>query len=259
MQGGARAALAGVAAAALLLLAAGLASGGAAHHRASDAGAKEMMPPAPRAALRLAADAPAAGLLGLDGKGKKKKVKPYTSPPGLFIQVRAEQRAYTPLALLSATAASAAELSSQSAGAAPHAPTHTRVHPQERASKGLPGPGQHFSFGALKPWDEVLDLLNEREGGFTRCVAMPKCMQQSDTAACSLSKAQTCASTCCSTTCSLITRVSFIVGAHPPRAEGLEEAFSALRGPHLGRRGAGLLELGRASARVRAGLDSGGA
>jgi len=36
---------------------------------------------------------------------------------------------------------------------------------QERASKGLPGPGQHFSFGALKPWDEILGLLNEEDVG----------------------------------------------------------------------------------------------
>lgn len=35
---------------------------------------------------------------------------------------------------------------------------------QERASKGLPGPGQHFSFGALKPWDEILSLLEDKEG-----------------------------------------------------------------------------------------------
>ncbi|GBF97521.1 hypothetical protein Rsub_10444 [Raphidocelis subcapitata] len=32
---------------------------------------------------------------------------------------------------------------------------------QERASKGLPGPGQHFSFGALKPWDDILELLDD--------------------------------------------------------------------------------------------------
>lgn len=34
---------------------------------------------------------------------------------------------------------------------------------QERASKGLPGPGQHFSFGALRPWDDILALLEDRE------------------------------------------------------------------------------------------------
>ena len=32
---------------------------------------------------------------------------------------------------------------------------------QERASKQLPGPGQHFSFGALKSWEEIHDLLDE--------------------------------------------------------------------------------------------------
>jgi len=30
---------------------------------------------------------------------------------------------------------------------------------QERASKQLPGPGQHFKFGALKPWEEIQDLV----------------------------------------------------------------------------------------------------
>lgn len=32
---------------------------------------------------------------------------------------------------------------------------------QERASKQLPGPGQHFSFGALKPWDDILSMITE--------------------------------------------------------------------------------------------------
>lgn len=31
--------------------------------------------------------------------------------------------------------------------------------PQERASKQLPGPGQHFSFGALQPWETIHQLL----------------------------------------------------------------------------------------------------
>jgi hypothetical protein len=35
---------------------------------------------------------------------------------------------------------------------------------QERASKQLPGPGQHFSFGAVKPWEEILPMLDEKEG-----------------------------------------------------------------------------------------------
>uniref|UniRef100_A0A7S3R9Z3 Phosphoglycerate mutase-like protein n=1 Tax=Dunaliella tertiolecta TaxID=3047 RepID=A0A7S3R9Z3_DUNTE len=30
---------------------------------------------------------------------------------------------------------------------------------QERASKQLPGPGQHFKFGALKPWEEIRELV----------------------------------------------------------------------------------------------------
>lgn len=71
------------------------------------------------APLRLAMLA-GAGDANRGGKGKKRKVKPYTSPSGLFIQ--------------------------------------------ERASKGLPGPGQHFSFGALKPWDEILGMLGDDPG-----------------------------------------------------------------------------------------------
>jgi uncharacterized protein YeaC (DUF1315 family) len=39
---------------------------------------------------------------------------------------------------------------------------------QERASKQLPGAGQHFSFGALKPWEDVLQFLDEKKS---------KCMQ----------------------------------------------------------------------------------
>uniref|UniRef100_A0A7R9V4S6 Uncharacterized protein n=1 Tax=Chlamydomonas euryale TaxID=1486919 RepID=A0A7R9V4S6_9CHLO len=35
---------------------------------------------------------------------------------------------------------------------------------QERASKQLPGPGQHFSFGALKDWKEIHTLLEQRPG-----------------------------------------------------------------------------------------------
>eukprot|EP00879_Flechtneria_rotunda_P014638 GHRR01015297.1.p1 GENE.GHRR01015297.1~~GHRR01015297.1.p1 ORF type:complete len:152 (+),score=43.88 GHRR01015297.1:357-812(+) len=54
----------------------------------------------------------------MDRKHRKKKIHPYTSPAGLFIQ--------------------------------------------ERASKQLPGPGQHFSFGALKEWDDILKLLEGR-------------------------------------------------------------------------------------------------
>ncbi|KAF5829717.1 hypothetical protein DUNSADRAFT_15582 [Dunaliella salina] len=30
---------------------------------------------------------------------------------------------------------------------------------QERASKQLPGPGQHFKFGALRPWEEIIELV----------------------------------------------------------------------------------------------------
>ncbi|KAF8061943.1 Cnot4 [Scenedesmus sp. PABB004] len=32
---------------------------------------------------------------------------------------------------------------------------------QERASKQLPGPGQHFSFGALKPWEDIQAMLED--------------------------------------------------------------------------------------------------
>lgn len=35
---------------------------------------------------------------------------------------------------------------------------------QERASKQLPGPGQHFSFGALLPWTEIQVLLDQLPG-----------------------------------------------------------------------------------------------
>ena len=35
---------------------------------------------------------------------------------------------------------------------------------QERASKMLPGPGQHFSFGALQPWEDIISLLDEKPG-----------------------------------------------------------------------------------------------
>eukprot|EP00878_Enallax_costatus_P043878 GHUV01051977.1.p1 GENE.GHUV01051977.1~~GHUV01051977.1.p1 ORF type:complete len:145 (-),score=35.99 GHUV01051977.1:581-1015(-) len=35
---------------------------------------------------------------------------------------------------------------------------------QERASKQLPGPGQHFSFGALKPWEDILAMLDDKPG-----------------------------------------------------------------------------------------------
>jgi hypothetical protein len=31
---------------------------------------------------------------------------------------------------------------------------------QERASKQLPGPGQHFSFGALKSWEDIHAFLD---------------------------------------------------------------------------------------------------
>lgn len=39
---------------------------------------------------------------------------------------------------------------------------------QERASKQLPGPGQHFSFGALKPWEDVLAMLDDKPGKHER-------------------------------------------------------------------------------------------
>lgn len=43
----------------------------------------------------------------------------------------------------------------------PPLPVHMAVcHAlQERASKGLPQPGQHAQFGAVKPWDSILSRL----------------------------------------------------------------------------------------------------
>jgi len=35
---------------------------------------------------------------------------------------------------------------------------------QERASKQLPGPGQHFSFGALQSWDAIHQMLEDNPG-----------------------------------------------------------------------------------------------
>ena len=45
---------------------------------------------------------------------------------------------------------------------------------QERASRGLPGPGQHKNFGALVPWDQILSKLND---GI--CSLAASCAQQS--------------------------------------------------------------------------------
>ena len=36
---------------------------------------------------------------------------------------------------------------------------------QERASKQLPGPGQHFSFGALISWEAIHKMLDDNPGG----------------------------------------------------------------------------------------------
>lgn len=44
-----------------------------------------------------------------------------------------------------------------------HAHNHTHVTRQERASKQLPGAGQHFSFGALEPWEDLLQYLDEKK------------------------------------------------------------------------------------------------
>ncbi len=46
---------------------------------------------------------------------------------------------------------------------------------QERASKQLPGPGQHFSFGSIKPWDEILPMLDGRPSRFPCGSMMPDC------------------------------------------------------------------------------------
>jgi hypothetical protein len=35
---------------------------------------------------------------------------------------------------------------------------------QERASKQLPGPGQHFQFGALQSWETILDYVKTTPG-----------------------------------------------------------------------------------------------
>lgn len=43
-----------------------------------------------------------------------------------------------------------------------HVPAHL-ASKQERASKQLPGAGQHFSFGALKPWEDVLQYLDGKK------------------------------------------------------------------------------------------------
>ncbi|EFJ52590.1 hypothetical protein VOLCADRAFT_103079 [Volvox carteri f. nagariensis] len=40
-----------------------------------------------------------------------------------------------------------------------HTPTGLFI--QERASKQLPGPGQHFSFGALVTWDRIHEMLDD--------------------------------------------------------------------------------------------------
>ncbi len=53
-----------------------------------------------------------------------------------------------------------------SACMAPHAEKeHHSPAAQERASKQLPGPGQHFSFGPLVPWEQIHDMLNDDTTG----------------------------------------------------------------------------------------------
>lgn len=39
---------------------------------------------------------------------------------------------------------------------------------QERASKQLPSAGQHFNFGALRPWEEIVQLVEQDPGGARR-------------------------------------------------------------------------------------------
>ena len=73
---------------------------------------------------------------------EKHKKAEFASPvDGYFIQVR--------LALKAAPLAEAAAL---------YLSGPSRL--QERASRGLPAPGQHKNFGALKPWEQVHSHLN---------------------------------------------------------------------------------------------------
>jgi hypothetical protein len=71
----------------------------------------------------------------------QKHKKPFTSPKGIFIQVRR----------VSEIADNVRRLDNP-------------LKSQERASKQLPGPGQHFSFGALKSWEEIHQILNDNPG-----------------------------------------------------------------------------------------------
>lgn len=92
-----------------------------------------------------AARQPQDGVLAVE---KKKHKHPYTAPTGMFIQVCCDtasvNRGRRPLAPCLLT------------------PLHILLQ-QERASKQLPGAGQHFSFGALKPWEDVLQYLDAKK------------------------------------------------------------------------------------------------
>ena len=128
-------------------------------------GVRGVMAPALAAAQRALSGPAAAAGAAVEAPSitKRKKIKPYTAPAGLFIQVGTAawarmrpRRAVMPCAFLAARGPTDSHRAARRPS--PH------VYPQERASKGLPGPGQHFSFGALKPWDEILAMLGEREG-----------------------------------------------------------------------------------------------
>jgi hypothetical protein len=109
------------------------------------------------ALLCIAADAARLEPEGVALGGKVKKFHPYTSPEGLFIQVscaplRANHSKYQ------------CTLPSSSCGSE-HSPLTSDHALQERASKQLPGPGQHFSFGALKPWEDIVAMLQGNRSG----------------------------------------------------------------------------------------------
>lgn len=89
----------------------------------------------------------------------------------LLAALLALQLAAGALAARSFEVGSAAAADAAAGAVSRHHHKKKKVHPytspsnlfiQERASKQLPGPGQHFSFGALRPWDEILSMLEEQ-------------------------------------------------------------------------------------------------
>lgn len=135
--------------------------------------------------------------------GKKPKHTLFTSPTGLFIQVRLQaqghpdgvplrscfsaglkalqlpaggkcgyaqrdctERSCTDLYAMSDLGMAHPELASSTRTSCSVIPRPSKYHAwlQERASKQLPGPGQHYSFGSLKPWQDVHMLLESLPG-----------------------------------------------------------------------------------------------